>query len=333
MSKRNDDRWKMFLLATAALMGITPIPSNPIVPDAQAANNDHRGMWIWDVAGELIENRNGAQNTFFNFIAAPHGDTTFKLTHLYFEARDYNKDQKPFIIINDYLTTSNLQPLLRAFIKRAHGAGYQVEYLDGQALWTTSDELRQVPIDICKAIVDFNAGSAADEKFDGVHYDIEPHTLGRLWRSNSSGGTDRFNNTLQNNQVHILRSCKAMGLRVTNDTPRWLAREGTDMWNEYMKGDVMDYITILNYVDDNSAWIRSIEENLRLNTRKLPMVFGAETIPGGQLNTISFAQEGYSCMKNAFDTSGSQFATDTTYRGVAVHYYTPFSTMSMGSCQ
>jgi len=330
---------KIFMVATATLMGLMPILTSPVVPSALAANNTHKGMWVWDMADALLNNTGGAQDTFFNFAVAPKGDASFKLTHLYFEARTYKKSTTPFTILKDPLTTPSLQPVLRAFIRRAHSLGIQVEYLDGQAIWVTSDAYKAVPVGICQSIVNFNAGGAADEKFDGVHYDIEPHTLGRSWHTNYAGGTDHYNNTYESNLIYILSSCKQMGLRVTNDTGTDYAHYVFDLWNAYMAGGVVDYITIMNYFDTKNEWVNGdtqthiggIAENLQLNTSTIPMVFGAETGSPGSLGGISFYQEGYNCMKSVFDYSGSLYANNAKYWGVAVHYYTPFSAMPMGS--
>jgi hypothetical protein len=338
---------RVFAVAALALVGCqasdTVVPTHAVTsssatPAALATVNPHRGMWVWDVADSLLNN-SGSQNSFFSFVAAPKGDASFALTHVYFEARTYKKSTTPFTILKDPLTTPSLQPALRAFIKRAHAAGVQVEYLDGQAIWVTSDANRAVPIAICQAIVNFNAGGAADERFDGVHFDIEPHTLGRSWHDNYSGGTDRYNNTYENNLISILGSCHQMGLRTTNDTGTDYAHYVWDLWNAYMAGGVVDYITVMNYFDTQGEWINGdtrthiggTAENLALNTAGVPMVFGAETGSPGSLSGISFYQEGYNCMKSVFDYSGNLYASNPTYAGVAVHYYTPFKAMPLGS--
>jgi|GEM_PF-4604410 len=304
---------------------------------AEAAINAHKGMWVWDVANSLLNNTGGAQDTFFNFVVAPKGDASFRLTHLYFEARTYNKSVHPIQVTIDPLTNPTEQTKLRAFIARAHGLGLQVEYLDGDAIWVTTDTYKQIPVNTCQAIANFNAGSAANEKLDGVHYDIEPHTLGRDWHTNSGGGTDNYNDTYENNLIYILSSCKQMGLRVTNDTGTDYAHYVWDLWNAYMAGGVVDYISVMNYFDDQNGWVNGnsgtggIAENLTLNTSGIPMTFGAETGSPGSLGGISFYQEGYNCMKSVFDYSGSLYQSNPKYTGVAVHYYTPFSSMPMGS--
>lgn len=69
----------------------------------------------------------------------------------------------------------------RGFIRAAHGKGIKVYALLGS--WYLHTERYVLPAHRDKAVamlqrvLDYNAGSAADERFDGVNYDIEPHLL------------------------------------------------------------------------------------------------------------------------------------------------------------
>jgi hypothetical protein len=280
-------------------------------------------MWVWG-AGPLLTDR-AAQDDFFTFAVAPHGDASRRLTHVYVDTGVAT------------LTDAAQKPQLRAFVKRAHGLGIQVEFLDGDATWLTSDAGTQIPIDRCQATVDFNAGAAASERLDGVHYDIEPHQLGASWRQNTAAGHDNYNDMYENNLIRILRSCHQMGLRVTNDTGTDYAYYVHDLWDAYMAGGVLDYISIMNYYNTRPDWtngsagVGGVAQNLALDTGGLPMTFGAEVQSVPEVSGISFYQKGYRCMYQAFDDSANAYAADPRYAGVAVHYYTPFTTMAEGA--
>jgi hypothetical protein len=285
--------------------------------------NDHRGMWVWGAASLLTDRT--AQDAFFDFAVAPHGDAVRRITHVYTD------------VGTAALTDAALRSNLRAFVKRAHDLGIQVEFLDGDANWLTSDANRQVPIDRCRSVVDFNAGGAPNERLDGVHYDIEPHQLGASWRTNTGAGRDNYNDLYENNLIHILRSCHAMGLRVTNDTGTDYAYYVHDLWDAYMAGGVLDYISIMNYYNTRQEWmsgsagVGGVTQNLALDRGGLPMTFGAEVQSVPAVADISFYAKGYRCMYQAFDDSERATASDPRYAGVAVHYYTPFSTMPQGA--
>ncbi|GAB3747080.1 hypothetical protein [Lysobacter olei] len=71
--------------------------------------------------------------------------------------------------------------LYRAFIRRAHARGIQVYALLGS--WYLHTEryvqprYRREARSMVRRVLDYNAGSAPEERFDGVNYDIEPHLL------------------------------------------------------------------------------------------------------------------------------------------------------------
>ena len=68
---------------------------------------------------------------------------------------------------------------------------------------------------ICSAALDYNSRNV-DAAFDGIHFDIEPHVLGGIWRENPSGlpGDDAYN-------AH-LKAPPASPLQPTRDAPRSL---------------------------------------------------------------------------------------------------------------
>lgn len=69
----------------------------------------------------------------------------------------------------------------RAFIRRAHASGIQVYALLGSWYLHTERYVlsthRREARAMLRGVLDYNATSAANERFDGVNYDIEPHLL------------------------------------------------------------------------------------------------------------------------------------------------------------
>lgn len=71
--------------------------------------------------------------------------------------------------------------LYRTFIRRAHARGIRVYALLGS--WYLSTERYVLPrhqrkaVAMLQRVLDYNAGAAPAERFDGVNYDIEPHLL------------------------------------------------------------------------------------------------------------------------------------------------------------
>jgi hypothetical protein len=65
---------------------------------------------------------------------------------------------------------------LRTFLAAAHGAGIQVEALDGAPEYGVK-KFHHIPLGIVDAVIAFNGGGRPEERFDGVHFDNEPYLL------------------------------------------------------------------------------------------------------------------------------------------------------------
>jgi hypothetical protein len=66
-------RHSPLVLTLGLILVLTATTLNLSVPLAQAANNTHKGMWVWDMSDALLNNTGGAQDTFLNFVVAPRG--------------------------------------------------------------------------------------------------------------------------------------------------------------------------------------------------------------------------------------------------------------------
>jgi hypothetical protein len=338
--------------------GTQPTPSNPT---AFLNRIDTRAMWVWSEspsAREILENTGGAQDALLNFAAAPHGQPARALNRLFFEARAHsNVDRFAQLrpIAYDPLTVPSAQADLRAFLRRAHAQGIAVEYLDGQAIWVTTDANARRPRQICADVVAFNLGSAdLAERFDGVHFDIEPHTIrsgpwaGQWWQNRLPGG---YNAEWTQRWMDIMTDCRQTFDAYEARTGHHLTLAG-DVGADYAfynapilaffngPNSPVDYVGIMNYYDDRanqngrpsffygdfdgSNLVGGVEQNLALWTN-VPLLFGIETGPPSIApDAASFYQEGYGALNQTVDSLVAGYA-HTGAIGVAIHHYSPQS--------
>lgn len=348
-----------------------PSESNPTPPASQShapaqstaflSKGNTRAMWIWNerpTAQEILENTGSAQDELMTFIAAPHGQAQRAINRLFFEVRGYsNAERFEQVRQADYdpLTDSGAQAKLRAFLKRAHAQGVAVEYLDGQAIWVANDQNAAAPRQICKDVVAFNrAASDPAERFDGIHLDIEPHTVrhgpyaGQWWENRLPGG---YNADWTARWKDILNSCRTTlnaykaetGHRITlsSDLGTDYAHYNAPILAFLNRADgPLDYLTIMNYFDDRpnvngdpsyfygesteGEVVGGVISNLA-SWDKLPLLFAMETGPESIAeDNQSFFQEGHQMMYRTADTLLSQYATPRNL-GVAFHHYSPNS--------
>ena len=138
-----------------------------------------------------------------------------------------------------------------------------VELLQDGSTWVKSATGVAAGLALCQQVAWFN-GNASDPRdvWDGVHYDIEPHTLGSGWFSNTAGGTDRYNNAWQGNLVKIFAGCRTI-LAHTPATVAWDVPDDyyyyvTDLWTPLMQTPYVDYLAVMTYYDDSAEVLHGV---------------------------------------------------------------------------
>lgn len=346
----------------------SPSPASTAPPTSSNTNStaflskaDTRALWVWNenpTAQQLIENSAGAQDELFAFLAAPHNQASRAINRLFFEARGYSNDDRfETVRTADYdpLNSSADRENMRSFLARAHAQGVAVEYLDGQAIWVASDANAQAPKDVCADVVAFNKSSSnVAERFDGIHLDIEPHTVqsgsfaGVWWENRLPGG---YNADWTERWKDILNSCRQQIDAYTAETGHRITLS-SDLGTDYAhyNGPIreflnrsdgpLDYLTIMNYFDDRAnsegdpsyfygessegAMVGGVLQNLAA-WDQLPLVFAMETGPESIApDSQSFYQEGYTALYQVTDTLLNDYASPRNI-GVGYHHYSPQS--------
>jgi hypothetical protein len=338
----------------------------PANPTAFLGESDTRAMWMWSESpgvAKLMNNAGGAQDELFEFLSAPQGQPDRAINRLLFEARGYsNVDRFSKLRQTTYdpIRKGGKQKRLRSFLKRAKSQGIAVEYLDGQAIWVATDENAEQPKQSCRDIVAFNQGTDDPmERFDGVHLDIEPHTVrdgpfaGKWWENKLDGG---YNAEWTARWKDILNSCRSTLDAYEAETGHHMTLAsdlGTDyaFYNKPMldflnrKDGPLDYMTIMNYFDnrpnkdgdpsyfygdgeDGNEPIGGVIENLA-EWSQLPLMFAVETGPESiAADWQSFNQEGYGAMYRTIDQLLKDYNSSKMI-GVGIHHYGPKSFKGM----
>ena len=227
-------------------------------------SSQYRAMYVW--------NNGGMSDCMLNQVAASAYPSTCGYTDVKaYQAAFFASLRNPWgefepynrIFIELDINTVNAQPaIVRSFIAAANAQGIAVEFLAGQATWVTTAALMAVPVQMCKDISSFNAGSSsAAQRFAGVQLDIEPHTLGAAWHTGFTvaPGMDRYNDAYEANYISIFRSCKAAltpnGATVSNAVGYDYYYYVTDLWNALVANPYVDYVVIMNYFNNEDEFI------------------------------------------------------------------------------
>ncbi|HHT9120392.1 MAG TPA: hypothetical protein ACFYD3_07605 [Candidatus Hypogeohydataceae bacterium YC41] len=74
------------------------------------------------------------------------------------------------------LSTLPPEPALISFVTKCHLNGIIVSTLFGEAKWVYP-QYRQNMLDRIQSVLTYNSNNSTEARFDGIHLDIEPHTL------------------------------------------------------------------------------------------------------------------------------------------------------------
>jgi len=294
---------------------IIPFDPNPVMPTGNT-----RAVWAWDQWG-IMEDSTTEQNNFITYLNVPHSNPDYKINRVFLGSAGE-------MDFNDTDDISKLQD----FIILADQNNIVIEYLTGDSNWVRTGQT-QSAVDRCQRAIDFNlATPSTDDDLKGIHFDIEPHTLAE-WQQNNGSGSDSFNDEFQANFISIMQSCKQLivdneqNISLSADIPFWYVLDVGDLWNPLTdSGSPMDFLTIMNYRDNETDFSGSVQYNLN-GANAMPLIFGAETQDISGSPEITFYEEGYLAMESVFASVKALYQGNSAFRGFAIHYYGPYTSM------
>ncbi|MBB6634849.1 hypothetical protein [Cohnella thailandensis] len=271
------------VVAATAIAAGTPTPSG--------AAEYPRATWLWDTP--LI----GSEAADILDFATGNGLNTIYL--------QINRDVKD----DDY----------KSFIQAAGELGIEVHALDGRASWGFVKSRPNIDASL-DWLRDYQESAAAEEKFKGIHVDIEPYSLPG-W---SSGGSD-FIPQWQSNVRYIASRADQLELPVHADIPFWLYNYKTPEGNETLSRWMMrqyDGVTIMAYRDSAQtiagAADKELEEAADLG---VPAMIGVETLATAEGASITFYGEGRSYLSGQLRQAERLLSGRNAFSGFAIHEY------------
>ncbi|HET7842195.1 MAG TPA: hypothetical protein VFM21_11340, partial [Terriglobia bacterium] len=142
-------------------------PPAPPPPAGRAAAiaGDGRGLWVWNTT-ELVDASHASQlDAFFTFCAAQSIREIFLSVEF----------QKPANGEASSLALANPDGY-RGFLQRAHALGIEVEALAGTPEWAAKEHHAEA-LAVIDSVAAFNRANPAVQRFDGIHFDVEPYSL------------------------------------------------------------------------------------------------------------------------------------------------------------
>jgi len=259
-----------------------------------------KGTWIWD--SRMIEKDQDQMLAF----ARDHDVTAIYL--------QFNRD----VALNAYAD----------FIRSANEKGIRVEALAGRPDWARKSNQDQIKTFIAWTL-QYNESAELEERFDGLHFDIEPYLLSE-WNAN--------NKIILEEWIHNLRMIEqetsGSGLKITLDVPFWLPNlkvPDTEYSFSAWLLDKFDCLVIMDYrnyalgkngiVDNAHAMVREA------SARNKQAIVAVETAKSSEGDHVSFYSKSVDFMKHELQTAHQELSRYAGYAGMAIHDYKSWVSM------
>ena len=232
-----------------------------------------------------------------------------------------------------YVTAYQLPPddaaLYRAFLRTAHHQGLRVHALAGDPRWALT-RYHHLPLAWAEAILAFNQAGRPEERFDGLHTDIEPYLLTKAWSEHPAqllGG-------LLNLHAKIAdRVVDHRPLQLGVDVPFWFDDDPAYLieWHGKVKApshhllDVADYATVMDYRNyaegaDGAVALATQELDYADQVGKV-VVIGQETQSDLFPAYITYGGKPAAYWWGEVAKLAAAFRGRKSFGGVAVHHY------------
>lgn len=253
-----------------------------------------KGTWIWD--SRIIEND---RDRILGF-ASEH-DVNAIYLHM-------NRDIAPKVYAD--------------FIRSANERQIRVEALAGRPDWGLKSKQDQIKA-FMAWVRQYNASVESEERFAGLHFDIEPYLLAE-WNAN--------NRMILENWLHNLRfieqEAKGSGLEIALDVPFWLHNvkvPDTEYSFSAWLLEKFDSLVIMDY-RNHALGKDGIVANAQAMLKEASalgksLIIAVETARSLEGDRVSFYSKNPDFMDQELQTAHRELSRHAGYAGMAIHDY------------
>ena len=234
------------------------------------------------------------------------------------------------LYLSAYDLRSPIDEHYRQFNRLAHRAGILVYALAGDPRWGKS-QYHHIPLQWVEAVRRFNAASSPEERFEGVHTDVEVYLLSKSWKEHPEvllGGYLDLNAKI----AQAVRQ-DSQPLHFAVDIPFWFDDDTSYriLWNGQIKLptehvlDTVDSVTVLAYRNfaegtDGTIPLVSLEMNYADQIGKKVFV-GQETQENLYPTYVTFGGTSCRTLRQEIGKVEKAFGHRKGFGGMAIHHY------------
>jgi hypothetical protein len=283
-------------------------------PLSAVASPAERAVWTWEAASYAMLLDHAAADEAISFLHQKR----IRTVYLYADAFDRQN-----LIVGRAAA-------YRQLIRRLHHEGFSAYALLGSGFLHTEayvlPERRADAVAMFKRVLDYNAAAAADERFDGVNLDIEPHILEQWDRQK----TQLLGQYLDLGEALMaLKRSSGQSLQVGPALPFWFDGIMLD-WHgvrqtvaEHTLG-LYDYASLMDYRDhaEGRDGIVSHATDTMEFARRLhkKLVIGVEVTPN-DIQKVSFDHLAEPDLERELGLTEDAFRDNEAFAGFAIHHF------------
>lgn len=285
-----------------------------LFPSLARADNGHsKALWAWDF-----------------YEAASDSDKISQLLNF------LNEQEINLLFIGTRKTLPDQPATYDELIQRAHAEGIRVFAVVGRANWALEGNHREA-LEEVRQVLSFNA-SHPNNTFDGIQYDVEPHTLPEF-KTKRGSVSYQYLQLLKRIAKEIAESKDPLEFNAA--IPSWYANGENPVIVEtggqrkplsYFVLDIVDTVTVMAYRDTGERQIRAAQAEADYAASVGKSIYiGAETSPpnGGSIpNEITYYDKGLNYMNQQLNTIIDYYLKHSGFNGIAIHNYSIYKKMT-----
>lgn len=211
----------------------------------------------------------------------------------------------------------------QTFVKQASAAGIEVHAMGGHPIWALQ-ESRPKMMKLVKYVKDYNRSVQGDERFHGIHLDIEPYVLPE-WRSDPQRVLSEWTSNLD---AFVTELKKDSRLQASMDLAVWLDKykvPGGDMSISKWMIQRMDHVSLMAFRDSaagSNGIVNVAKEEIGFaDELGKPILLSVEMKESHEGNHITFFEEGAEYMEGELAKLPGLLKDSPSYAGNVVHAY------------
>lgn len=250
--------------------------------------------WLWDTY-EIVKNEN--------------------------EVLKFLQDQK---VTDLYLQINRQIPMntYRTFVAKATELDIQVHALDGAPTWATRNGSKQYK-PLIDWLTNYQAQASADQKFSGIHLDVEPYLLPE-WQRNQKSTVELY----QQFVIDFNSLAKQLNIEYALDIPFWFDeisfrnKFGSGVLSEWViqQSDNVTIMAYRNFAEGPNGVIELVKTEIAFAEKiGKNVIIALETEPSNEGSHISFSK--LEDLERELQKVMKHYNQNQSFAGVAIHHY------------